>query len=75
MKYSEAGHGLMAYENPWERSLQPSGGRGNAERGSPGDEPGGVSHQGKALKGVKPQERQRHETGPQGLAKIKPSRV
>lgn len=29
----------------------------------------------KALKGMKPHERQRHETRPQGLVRIKPSRV
>lgn len=38
--------------------------RRNAVRVSPGDEPGRVLREMKALKSMEPQERQRHETGP-----------
>lgn len=49
--------------------------RRNVERVSPGDEPGRAVRKGKALKRRKPQERQRHETRPQGRARTKPSRT
>jgi hypothetical protein len=49
--------------------------RRNVERVSPGDEPGGVLRGRKTLESKEPQERQRHATRPQGVARIKPSRV
>jgi len=49
--------------------------RRNVERVSPGDEPGGVLRGKEALESVEPQERQRHETRPQGVVRIKPPRV
>jgi len=54
MKHSEAGYGLLAYGNPWGCGRASSEARRNTERGSPGDEPGGVRRQGKALKGKNP---------------------
>jgi hypothetical protein len=44
-------------------------------RVSPGDEPGRVLRERKALKSREPQERQRHATRPQGVVRIKPPRV
>jgi hypothetical protein len=49
--------------------------RRNVERVSLGDEPRGVLRGIQALESVEPQERQRHETRPQGVVRINPPRV
>jgi hypothetical protein len=54
MKYSATGNGLPADRKPWGRGFASSDTRGNAERVTPGDEPGRVGEEGKALEGGNP---------------------